>query len=53
MIDSVGELLDGPYATEVVELAEYALQQAAEALNYIDDSDGGMGDVMYRCMNCI
>jgi hypothetical protein len=48
VIDSVGELLDGPYATEVVELAEYALQQAAEALNYIDDSDGGMGDVMYR-----
>ncbi|HOQ72328.1 MAG TPA: hypothetical protein PLQ77_03605 [Smithellaceae bacterium] len=48
MVDSIEELLDGPHAGDVAELAEYGLQQAAEAVQYMDDSDGGMGDVMYR-----
>ncbi len=48
MIDSIEELLEGPHAGDVAELAEYALEQAAEAVNYMDDSDGGMGEVMYR-----
>jgi len=48
MVDSIEELLDGPHAGDVAELAEYGLQQAAGAVQYMDDSDGGMGDVMYR-----
>jgi len=48
LVDAIESLLEDGYAPEVIGLVEYALQQAGIALNSIDDSDGEMGDILYR-----
>lgn len=46
VVDSLDDLLEKGSAMPVISLAEYALHQAEEAMDSIDDSDGEMGDVM-------
>ena len=48
VIDSVEELLKEGYATEVIELAEHALETVEEAMGSVDDSDGEMGSILER-----
>jgi uncharacterized Zn finger protein len=47
-VDSVQELLREGYATEVIELAEYALKAVEEAMGSVDDSNGEMGSILER-----
>ncbi len=47
-IDSVEELLKEGFATEVIELAEHALEAVEEAMGSVDDSDGEMGNILER-----
>lgn len=48
VIDSVEELLKEGYATEVIQLAEHALDAVEEAMGSVDDSDGNMGGILER-----
>ena len=48
VIDSVEELLKEDYASEVIELAEYALGAVEAAMGSVDDSNGEMGDILAR-----
>src|SRR5262249_43599487 len=48
VIDSVEELLKEEYASEVIELAEYALGAVEQAIESVDDSDGNMGGILER-----
>ncbi len=46
--DSLAELLKPDTAATLVELAEYAIERVENTLEQIDDSDGEIGDVVYR-----
>ena len=48
VVASVGELLKGGHAAEVIELAEHALRAVEEAIESVDDSDGHMGGILER-----
>ena len=48
VIDSVEELLKEGYPTEVIQLAEHALDAVEEAMGSVDDSDGNMGSILER-----
>lgn len=47
-VDSVEELLKDGHATEVIELAEHALESVEDAIELVDDSDGHMGGILER-----
>ena len=47
-IDSIAELLKEGFGTEVIELAEHALEAVEEAMGSVDDSDGYMGGILER-----
>ena len=47
-LDELEELLDVGFATEVVELAEYAHTRAEKAIQHIDDSDGWITAISAR-----
>jgi len=48
VVDSIADLLEAGHATEVIELAEYALGEVEDATMHMDDSDGYMGGVLSR-----
>ena len=45
-IELIHNVLEGGDAAGAAELAEYALRLGFEAIELVDDSDGGMGDVL-------
>ncbi|MCC6917739.1 MAG: hypothetical protein IT548_00960 [Alphaproteobacteria bacterium] len=47
-LDTLEGLLRDGRAGEIVELAEYALEEIEEALNHVDDSDGFMSGALAR-----
>jgi uncharacterized Zn finger protein len=47
-IDSIEELLKEGHASEVIGLAEHALEAVKEAIDSVDDSDGNMGGILER-----
>jgi uncharacterized Zn finger protein len=47
-IAPIEELLDEGHASEVIDLAEYALEAVEEAVGRVDDSDGHMGGILER-----
>jgi len=48
VVDSIEDLLKAGYATEVIELAEYALAGIEKALSSMDDSSGAMSEIRDR-----
>ena len=48
VVDSLAELLKPDTAAMLVELTEYAIERIENALEQIDDSNGEIGDVVYR-----
>jgi uncharacterized Zn finger protein len=48
VIDSMHELLENGHAREAIELAEHALGVVERAMERVDDSDGGMGEILRR-----
>jgi uncharacterized Zn finger protein len=48
VLDSIQDLLKDAHAEEVIELAEYALTAVVRAMERVDDSDGGMGQLLQR-----
>ena len=46
--DSLAELLKPDTAAMLVELAEYAIERAESSLEHVDDSNGEIGDIIYR-----
>ncbi len=51
--DSPAELLKPATAAMLVDLAEYAMARAENALEHIDDSSGEMGEIISTWVNCI
>ncbi len=47
-LDELEELLDAGFATEVVELVEYAHTRAERAIQHVDDSDGWITAISVR-----
>ena len=47
VVASLPDLLQNSNAENVIRLAEYGIDAVEEHLPYVDDSDGGMGDVLY------
>jgi len=47
-VDSIEELLKEGHASEVIELAEHALEAVEEAMGSVDDSGGHMGGLLHR-----
>jgi tetratricopeptide (TPR) repeat protein len=47
-VDTLAELLTPERAGDLVELAQYAIEQTEAALESVDDSDGLVGDVLCR-----
>jgi len=47
-VDSIEELLAEGHAAEVIELVEYGLAVAENALGYVDDSNGHVGGILER-----
>ncbi|MEN8207257.1 MAG: DUF6880 family protein [Pseudomonadota bacterium] len=47
-IDAVAELLAQKHADAVIELSEYALSRVEHAIEYVDDSDGYMSQLLGR-----
>ncbi len=47
-VNSVAELLNEGFATEVIELAEHGLEAVEEAMGSVDDSNGHMGGILER-----
>lgn len=47
-IDSIEDLLREGYASEVIELAEYALAAVEGAISYFDDSEGHIGSILQK-----
>ncbi len=45
-VDSLEEVLKEGHADAVIELSEYALEQAEDAMNSVDDSDGELGGII-------
>ncbi|HNV56663.1 MAG TPA: SWIM zinc finger family protein [Smithellaceae bacterium] len=50
-VDDIDELLEGRCSSEVISLAEYAIERAGTALESMDDSNGEMGEVLNRLQN--
>jgi len=48
VVDSIEELLEDGYSEQVIELAEFALKRAENALGSMDDSDGYMHGIFER-----
>jgi uncharacterized Zn finger protein len=48
VIDSIADMLKDGCAEGVIDLTEYALQAVEDAIKRVDDSDGGMGDLLMR-----
>jgi len=48
VVDSMSDLLKDGHSHEVVELTEYALVVVERAMEHVDDSDGGVGDLLRR-----
>jgi hypothetical protein len=48
MADTLAALLTPTHADALVELAQYAIEQTEAVLENVDDSDGQVGDVLYR-----
>jgi hypothetical protein len=48
VVDTLAELLTPTHAGALVELAQYAIEQTEAALENVDDSDGQVGDILYR-----
>lgn len=48
VLDSIAELIACGHATEVIGLAEQAIERCEAALGRMDDSDGGMGSIFER-----
>ena len=46
VVDSLKDVLKEGHANAVIELSEYALEQAEDAMNSVDDSDGELGSLM-------
>ena len=46
--DSLAELLKPDTAGMLVELAEYAIERVESALQHVDDSNGEIGEIVYR-----
>ncbi|MGH9340604.1 MAG: SWIM zinc finger family protein [Acidobacteriota bacterium] len=47
-IDSIEDLLKEGHASEVIGLAEHALEAVEKAMGFVDDSDGHMGGILER-----
>jgi len=48
VLDTVEGLVKDGHAAEVIELAEYAIDEVEVAIQSVDDSNGEMGDMLYR-----
>jgi hypothetical protein len=48
VVDQLTELLKPDTAAMLVDLAEYAIERVENSLEHVDDSDGEMGDIVYR-----
>lgn len=48
VVEAVATLLKEGQANAVIELSEYALKALEKAIESIDDSDGGMSDLLYQ-----
>lgn len=48
VVDALEKLLRPDSAAMLVELAEYAIERVEGSLEQVDDSDGAVGDVVYR-----
>jgi uncharacterized Zn finger protein len=48
VLDTVEGLLKDGHATEVIELAEYAIEEVEIAIQSVDGSNGEMGDMLHR-----
>ncbi len=48
VLDTLEDVLKDGLAAEVIELAEYAITEAENAIQSVDDSDGEMGDILHR-----
>jgi len=48
VVESIKELLSEGYASEAIELTEYGLAVVEKQMGSVDDSDGGMGDILHE-----
>lgn len=48
VVDQLTELLKPDTAAMLIDLAEYAIERVENSLEHVDDSDGEMGDIVYR-----
>lgn len=48
LVDSLEELLRPDSAAMLIDLTEYAIERSEQSLEQVDDSDGAVGDVVYR-----
>ena len=48
VLDMVEGLVKDGHAAEVIELAEYAIEEVEVAIQSVDDSNGEMGDMLHR-----
>ncbi len=48
VIDSIDELLREGWPAEVIDLTEYALAGVSQSIEYVDDSDGLLGEILVR-----
>ncbi len=48
VLDTIEGLMKDGHATEVIELAAFAIEEVEIAIQSVDDSNGEMGDMLYR-----
>lgn len=48
MADQLTELLKPDTAPTLIDLAEYAIERVENLLEHVDDSNGEIGDIVYR-----
>lgn len=48
VLDTLESMIKDGQAADVIELAEYAIEGVEAALQSVDDSNGEMGDILYR-----
>ncbi len=48
VLDTVESMVKDGLATEVIELAEFAIDEVESAIQSVDDSNGEMSDILYR-----
>lgn len=48
VVDSLAELLKPATAATLIELAEYAIEETEDSMQYVDDSNGEVGDIVLR-----